>query len=403
MSQAFGPLHVDDGIRVAVPSRSSRTDESRVEQRARSSSAGAWSEDLGVEAYGQEDWILPGMGEPSPRCGEYYPDAVCPECGEVHFGTHACGRRECPHDWGVWSRDAAMRATVRLQAFRYTQPDNWRRQVTHAVYAPPEGTVQTIRAFKDMVRDAYRLAKEKGMRGGLAVPHGYRVMEWAQEEFRDAKKNGDEDAQAGVWRWVRENDTDWREQAYWSPHVHIVGFTTPDMDPGTDEDEGVWKVIRSLDRFGLRDEDGYEDVYGTVRYLLSHSTFHRDESMQVVRWFGCVANNSFTDAEKPSEGVMSVIERLTEQVADAPLEDEESDAAAPEDDDTETPDCPVCEVSMIDVFDVREYIRYSEPPPEIRRAMRTAYRWRMGEIQPPPGLKSPRTEEDAREAFDHLL
>jgi hypothetical protein len=35
--------------------------------------------------------------------------------------------------------------------------------------------------------------------------------------------------------------------------------------------------------------------------------------------------------------------------------------------------------------------------------LNTAFQWAIGEIKPPPGLKNPTTEADAREAFEHLL
>ena len=44
-----------------------------------------------------------------------------------------------------------------------------------------------------------------------------------------------------------------------------------------------------------------------------------------------------------------------------------------------------------------------EPPPEIEAAMMAAYEWRMGDVEPPPGLKRPGSREEAREAFEALL
>jgi hypothetical protein len=35
--------------------------------------------------------------------------------------------------------------------------------------------------------------------------------------------------------------------------------------------------------------------------------------------------------------------------------------------------------------------------------LNTAFQWAIGEIKPPPGLKNPTSEADAREAFEHLL
>lgn len=361
---------------------------------------GAWQEELGVNVFGSELWTMPGKGESGPRCGEWQPDSVCSECGDVGYTQHRCGRRECPECWGIWAKESAMRVTRRLQEFRESQPDDWHRQLAHTIASPPEGSIRTLREFKQAWKRAYRLAEEKGMRGGVVVPHPWRVTEAVKREYRE------EDPDIGIWVWLRgEYGEEWREAVYWSPHFHILGFTTPDMEPGNEEDEWVWRFERSLERYGgPRDLESAEDAYGSVRYLLSHTGFRTDESMKSVRYFGCLAPTSFTDADKPSEGVQSVIERTVEEVADGVLEDEEEGAAGPEDDEDDT-ECSdeECGGTMIDVFDVEAYLRQAEPGPEVAAVMKVARDWRLGRACPPPGLMRPQTEEEAQEALEAML
>jgi len=58
---------------------------------------------------------------------------------------------------------------------------------------------------------------------------------------------------------------------------------------------------------------------------------------------------------------------------------------------------------LIDVFDVSRYLKQNDPPPEVRRSMVAARDWRLGRVEPPPGLKRPRTKKEAEEAFAELL
>jgi hypothetical protein len=52
------------------------------------------------------------------------------------------------------------------------------------------------------------------------------------------------------------------------------------------------------------------------------------------------------------------------------------------------------------VFDVGMYLRHNDPPPEVQRSMEVCEDWRLGRLEPPAGLKNPRSEEHAREAYE---
>jgi hypothetical protein len=83
-------------------------------------------------------------------------------------------------------------------------------------------------------------------------------------------------------------------------------------------------------------------------------------------------------------------------------EDDRPDRAGSEAD--ELGECDSCEDgTVINVFRVPDYIEQAQPPPDIRDRMRTAYEWRKGRIQPPPGLKRPQSREDATDAFEGML
>jgi hypothetical protein len=294
---------------------------------------------------------------------------------------------------------------VRIQAFRYTQPDDYRRQVAHAFVSPPEGAVRNEQDFYRWKGRAAEIAKEKGFRGFAVVPHPWRVTEEGKERYRE------EDPEYGVWVWLR-NDVDGMDRyTYWSPHYHILGLTTPDMDVGDGSDGAVYHFKRSLSRFsGVRDTGSHEDVYGAFRYLLSHVGFPEESDRQAVSWHGDLANSVFVENatedwqyQKPSEGVLSALERSVEGIAGVTTDDDSDGSEANLSDDEG--ECPVegCDGRLIGVFDVPRYLEHNEVETAIRRRMVTAHEWAIGDRIPPPGLKHPQTEEQAREAYESLL
>ena len=359
-----------------------------------------------MKPFGVTAWQLPGQGERGAGCGEYRPEAVCETCGEPDFMVRVCGARSCPDCWSVWAKDAAVRATVRVQAFRHTQPADWHRQAAHAIVSPPEGDVKTEREYWEGRSEAAEMAQEKGWRGFSVIPHPYRVTDEGTERYRA------EDPDYGIWVWLRNDVQEMNRYTYWSPHYHIVGATGADMEPARDDDEWVYHFRRSVEPFdGTRDRESHEDVYGLFRYLLSHTGYPEDSTKQTVTWYGDLANNVFVEdateewqSEKPSEGVLSVLEGEVEAVAGSTAEDDEGDAeAVPEGD--ELGECSVedCDGLLIDVFDVWTYLQHNDPPPDVAEKMRLARDWRLGRVEPPPGLKNPRSEKEAKEAFAEMV
>jgi len=384
---------------LAAPEPSEPT---RVDERAARSSPSGWSEELG--RFGSEPWRLPGFGESGPKCGVWYPDNVCSECGHVDMNAHKCGRRTCPDCWSMWAKEASVRATVRVQGFRYVHDF---KQVVHATVSPTEGDIMTEREFYKGKKKAAEIAQEKGFKGCAVVAHPWRVTDEAKEMYRAV------DRDVGIWVWLRRNytESEIKQLIYWSPHYHIIGPSTPDMEPASDSDEWVYKFIRSVKPMGgASDREAHEDVYGAFRYLLSHTGWPEGETKQAITWYGDLANAVFVEdatedwqIQKPSEGVRNSIQRHTEEVAGVSVE--EDDGAGVEDARDDEGDCPCedCDGVLIDVLDVERYLRHNEPPPDVARVMTTCYEWRLGRLQLPPGLKRPSTEEDARRALDHLL
>jgi hypothetical protein len=391
MSTEWGGLTADRAFRAA----SGPSDETAPAVEA-DQAAGAWPEEMDMRFYAESSVTLPGMSEPGANCGVWGPQDFCDECGEVGFGPSQCEQRGCPNCWWKWSGNRAENMTVRLGAARHAAEEAQDKRAVHTVASPPEGEIRTLTDVQQGFRDAYALAKERGVRGGVCIFHGFRVRDAVKREFRE------EDPEGGIWAWIRERDEDWRDLTYWSPHYHIVGLAR-DVEADTGDSGGVWRFrrVRSLERFTLTDMDGYDDMAGISRYLLSHLTFESEASTDSVRWFGSLSTASFSPEEELSEGSLSAIERHAEEVVGGV--DERGDDSHQE--DCECEECgarsrsPIWEAGAA-LMDRNWCERIGR---EQQRRLAAAFELAIGERRPPPGLARPTTEGEMRETFEAVL
>lgn len=372
---------------------------------------GSWSEDHESSAYGESDLLIPGMGEPADRCGEWFPRDVCD--GEVHsdggethlhFVEDTCDRRSCPRCWSRrWAKKRTVSAVQRLGAARYAGEEPMDKRAVHAVFSPPEGDVEGVTAFFEARKQVSDLAREKQVRGGVIVPHAYRATDDTKAAFRSQDEYG------SLWTYIRENKTPWKKQVFFSPHYHVVGLCRDFEESDPDGDDGwVAKNVErggshSLAPFTLRDREGYDDMAGAVRYLLSHATFPESESRQVVTWFGAVHATNFDPEEELSDGAYSVIQRRAEEVVGGEADDSGEDGGGA----GEREDCPVegCEGDLVPIWEVGAFLdRHREDlSPSAASEVEMAYWWYIGDVEPPPGLKRPQSRAEARETLDEML
>jgi len=366
---------------------------------------GRWQEELDYSVFADSSMSVPGQGEKGPNCQIWKPAEFCDECAEVSYAQNHCGRRSCPHCVGIWTEERAVGITKRLSAKRHTEQMGIDRRTIHAVMSPPEGEIRTLQQVYSGFKEAYSIAEERGIRGGVAIFHGYRVKDDVQQEF---KREAPDDI--GIWHWIMDvRPESWRELTYWSPHYHIIGlcrdFEAGDLDNGwvahrIDRDGGRSAF---LPYEGLRDKESYKEVVGTVRYLMSHATFESGTSRDCVRWFGELATTNFQPDEELSDGAFDVIDRKVREVVGADDESEESGVT-----DDESDRCECCGAnSWSPIWDAGAAL--ADPGwcdrigREKERELTAAFKWAIGEQMPPPGLRNPRTESEAREALEELL
>lgn len=401
MSATWGGLRGDE--RAGELLELDPEEESAAERRERNE-AGAWSENLRERHTRAAAYMtLPGKGTEGSGCGEWYPREFCESCGEPHFGKNRCMNRGCPECWRSWRRDRALGITRRLSAARQAG-DGIERRAVHGVLSPPEGEISTLREVSDGFRDAYRLAEQKGVRGGVVVFHGFRVTDEAREAWRAAKEA--DEFHRGLWQWVREHEREWRELTYWSPHYHVLGLCEDfEADDPDAQDGWVARRLSTLEDHRLTDPEGYESVAGASLYLLSHASFEEEDTSDCVRWFGECSTATFQPEGELSPGTLRTVERYAEEACEAPIPEEEEGEGAEEEEEEACERCgeealqPIWDAGL--ALEDREWCE--QIGAEAQRRLQVAFEWAIGEALPPPGLQAPGSEDEAREALEALL
>jgi hypothetical protein len=361
------------------------------------SNRGKWSQELDFGVYADSSVTLPGKGDRGKNCGQWYPQEFCDNCGEPQFGESRCLQRSCPECWRAWSKQRTVGIIERLQKARETADSGLEKRAVHAVASPPEGEITTLRDIDKGFRTAYDKAREAGIHGGVAIFHGFRVTDEAKQQWAIETDSGDDGLK--LWRWVREHDTHWRELTYWSPHYHILGLA-PEVEPS--DSDWIIERIRTLERYQMTNMESYRNIAKSAMYVISHTTFESDTAKDSIRWYGSLSTAKFRAEKEISDGAIATIERKAAEAVEKPTEEE---AGA---DSEGTKKCDVCgSTGFSSIFEAGGALMDKQWCERIgreqERRLNTAFQWAIGEIEPPPELKNPTSEADAREAFKELL
>jgi len=296
---------------------------------------------------------LPGYWEADEECTKRKPTGFC-ESGHVQLGSaKPCSTRTCSLHWYQWRQRAAESLVARLAAYRYAQGDEWDRQrrLLHVISSPDQEQRWTVNRFWQERSESCDPVKEAGGRGGVVVPHPYRVSEAGNELYYEwlAKKGQDR----GKWSVLREFTETWEEMQKMvtvAPHFHhltaaedIDGDVVAEIEDRTgravhnvrslapfyiDEDEVPRRVRHGRNGADEIVREGYEDMARLAMYLLSHAAVQPETGelsmRQTVTYWGEVHPSSFDPEEELTEAEWREIqERAAEAVGDAPEEESE--------------------------------------------------------------------------------
>lgn len=397
------------GLRADPAHRSLDTGSSTSTASDRPAGAGAWPDDMDeIRFYADSALTIPGEGQPPSECGVWRYRQFCDDCGEPFPAPHACQQRKCPDCWLTWRGNRAVAITERLAAAR-RDAEGADARLTHCVASPPPGSITSLHDYWSGFSDAYDLAQEKGIHGGVVVPHGWRVKDWVKEAYRELT-DANIITESGVWKFVRDHEKDWRVLTYWSPHYHILGLGA-EIGPNkpAEQDGWVWNRIShrgdsSLPRFNLTEADTYEPMFAVAMYILGHIGFQADEQKQAVRWFGSLSYNKFGGLDELAEWEESTILRNVAEVAGRGVEDEDGDGAG-----AVLEDCPAvgCDGSLRPIWRAGRWLSDPDWCSKIgrdqERRLLLALDWACGEVVPPPGMQRPQSREQLTEAFEVML
>lgn len=202
------------------------------------------------------EWQLPGHGSSYDDCG-HWRQRGCLDV-EAHFDDidgverhgkiyvefyhRSCYRLVCPICYEKAAGKEAAKIEHKLKYF-------WKHgKVIHVTVSPSEKDVANI-PFEKLREKAYRIAKSRGIRGGVMIWHPFR---------ENLGGRG-----AALW--------------YYSPHFHIIGVGwVQNVKEGFEKDGWVVKNI----------QDGGQErsVFKTAMYQLSHCGI--DGKHNPVTWFG---------------------------------------------------------------------------------------------------------------------
>jgi len=184
--------------------------------------------------------------------------------GKIFVRVHknSCNRAECPLCYGKWREKEAKRASYRIRGYR-AKFDN----PIHIVISPDQKLLDGMQSYKELRRDAVKIAKRCGLEGGLVVFHPFR---------RNKDKKIKVPARYNK-KWV------------YSPHYHVIGKGW--IRDTTEIFEKTGWLVKNK---GVRDS-----TRKTISYLLSHAGIQK--RFHTSTWFGGLSYNRLRTVKTESE------------------------------------------------------------------------------------------------------
>lgn len=339
-------------------------------------------------AYYEDVIKLPGFDAQPQRCVPLKPVGFCEHHGHPVLGRSSCQTRGCPEHWKDWLKRNVVNGVARLAAYRHSR-EGWEKRMVHAMFSPDLGRIWDADAVFETRSEAYDVAGEVGVRGGVCYTHPYRSSEWGDALFETAVDHGEWEKERGKWSFFRQlAGDDWdamKRYAEAEPHYHTLAGVE-DFDVEAAPEGWVAKNIRSMPRFHIDDVESYRPMARVIWYLLTHSASM--QGRQSVTYFGEVHPAAFNPEEELSAGEWSKIQRMAERAIST------EPGGVPRETGVETMECPRdgCASLVIPIYKLSDYMIDSEWWESIgateRNQLRAIDRWWYQKVtKPPPRLE----------------
>lgn len=356
---------------------------------------------------------IPGYGQSPDRCQTLRPVGFCVE-GHPVLGASSCETRGCPSHWRDGVERAVEAAVARLAAYRH-HVDGWEKRMVHAVVSPPQGRRWSARAFYDGRAEAYEVAEEVGVRGGVCVPHPFRTTEELDQWYGEAVEAGAIDGQRGKWAFARdlagEEWSDMERLIEEAPHYHTLA-AAKDVDGEAVPEGWVVKNVRSFAPFyidadavpgaALVDgggrivgdprevaEESYRDMASTFYYLLTHGPVSYTESGHSRAghtYFGELHPSKFNPEKELEPEEWRRIQEMAAAVVGREPDRPGHGMKCP---------CEDCEAEVRPIGELSEWMSraewWSQLPPRRRNQLRALEAWAVLQVdRPPPSSRGSR-------------
>ncbi len=324
------------------------------------------------------EYGLPGTLEKPSSCRNWLPSFFCPNCSKPHLRKGDCKQAGCPDCKDDWRYIASKGILKHLLSYEFDKNEykiKRTKRIRHFSLSPPKEDYPTlyngekidVEELEELFNQAYEIAKEKGVEGGLILLHLSRPKDSERDNFKG-------------WKWVSEQEN-WEDYTYYSPHFHILAVCDKDkkFEAGKDSDKWNWN--------GISEVSNSNALGRCVMYLLSHAGILSKNNFSPYRYFGKLSCSLHSfDGEKT--GVDSDIKRFVKSLMSKFFNFFSQE-------DFEGLKCSECGEELLHITTLDKNSDYWSSFTDFqKKRLERAYNWFTSKTVPPPGLKDKSDFED---------
>lgn len=263
--------------------------------------------------------MIPGLGEPTERCGEVSYVYKCVSCGDIHPLPYQCSRISCSICYTYWASRAAARVSDMFHGVASAVFDaldlakstlstdfgkmQYRlKNPRHIVVSPPAETYDLFRNYDTAKKQFRALLKSQLYRllGGAFVFHPYRVRADLKRQIASLLDTGEYN---GKWDIIHKdalNLGSWKDYVTFSPHFHVMAYGSVPRSDVFHRVTGGWVYYnvgsRPLKIYKNEKGELVDEIQKTFAYLLTHCSVVVNPDTGRVRdcvtYFGIMARRA---------------------------------------------------------------------------------------------------------------